>query len=77
MKEDKLLEKLADLEHKQWSHWTRYLIKNYTKENINRWKKQIKTPYSKLSKREKESDREWAIKVLNLIKKQNNNEIKE
>jgi hypothetical protein len=68
LKDKKIIEKLANLEHQQWIHWTKYLIKNSNKQNILRWKKQIKTPYSKLSEKEKESDREWARKVLNLIK---------
>ncbi len=67
--EDKtLIEKLANLEHKQWAHWTNYMLKNLTKENIERWKKQIKQPYSKLSEKEKESDRKWARRVLQTLK---------
>ncbi len=64
----KLIEKLANLEHKQWAHWTNYMLKNFTKENIKRWKKQIKQPYSKLSEKEKESDRKWARRVLQTLK---------
>ena len=66
--DDELLEKLADLEHQQWIHWTKYMLDNMSDENINRWKKQIETPYSELSEKEKESDREWAEKVLKIIK---------
>ena len=58
------IEKLAELEHKQWSHWTKYMLNNLTEENIKRWKGQIKMPYSKLSEKEKESDREWARRAL-------------
>jgi len=58
LKNDNLLEKLAELEHEQWTHWTEYMLSNLTKENIRRWKKQVKTPYSELSEKEKESDRE-------------------
>ena len=71
--ENKLLsirEKLADLEHEQWSHWTLYLTRNFTKENILRWEKQIETKYSNLTEKEKNSDREWADKVLNLLRKE-------
>ena len=63
-------EKLADLEHKQWAHWTEYMLSNLTEENINRWKKQIKTSYNKLSEKEKQSDRVWADEVLKIINKQ-------
>lgn len=58
------LEKLAELEHAQWSHWTKHMLGNLTEENIKRWKEQIETPYFKLSEKEKESDREWARKAL-------------
>jgi hypothetical protein len=60
-------EKLAALEHEQWSHWTGYMLNNLTPENIERWKKQILTPYSELSEREKISDRDWAEKVLQIL----------
>lgn len=62
-----LLEYLAKLEHQQWSHWTEYMFKNLTDKNINRWNHQIKTPYNKLTEKEKESDREWAKKVIELL----------
>ena len=62
------LEKLAELEHIQWSAWTKYMLDNLTDENIKRWKRQIETPYAKLTEKEKESDREWARKVLPVIK---------
>lgn len=41
----KLIEELADLEHKQWAHWTKYMLDNLSPENIKRWKQQIKTSY--------------------------------
>lgn len=63
-----MLEKLAELEHIQWSHWTKYMLENLTPENIERWKKQIETPYSDLSEKEKESDREWARKVIEIFR---------
>ena len=60
------VERLAALEHEQWAHWTRYMLDNLTPENIERWERQIATPYSDLSESEKESDREWARKVVRL-----------
>jgi len=60
----KLREMLAALEHDQWAHWTRYMLANLTPENIERWKRQVETPYSELSEKEKDSDREWADKVF-------------
>lgn len=59
-------EKIADLEHEQWAHWTKYMLDNLTPENIARWRKQIDTPYAELSEKEKDSDRAWADKVLAL-----------
>jgi hypothetical protein len=59
-----LLETLADLEHRQWSHWTRYFLDNLTDENITRWRRQILTSYHDLSEAEKDSDRTWATHVL-------------
>mgnify|MGYP003973184805 FL=1 len=59
-----LLEVLADLEHRQWAHWTRYMLDNFTPENVDRWRKQVQTDYSDLSEREKDSDRTWASTVL-------------
>lgn len=62
-----LREQLAALEHEQWFHWTRYFLNNLTPENIERWQRQCATPYELLTEKEKDSDREWADKVLLLI----------
>jgi hypothetical protein len=61
-------EKLAELEHVQWSHWTRYMLDHLTPENIARWRRQCDTDYADLTEKEKDSDREWADKVLAIIK---------
>lgn len=63
----RLREKLADLEHQQWAHWTKYMLDNLTPENIERWKKQCDTNYEDLTEKEKDSDREWAHKVIELL----------
>ena len=60
-------ERLAALEHEQWAHWTRYLLDHLTPENVERWRRQIDTPYEELSEPEKQSDREWADRVLELV----------
>jgi len=62
-----LLEKLAELEHEQWSHWAMHMLENMTAENIERWRWQANTTYENLSEPEKEKDREWARKVLDAI----------
>lgn len=81
---EELVEELADLEHAQWAHWTRYMLSTlspllepvrmvgspeYVKahEALLRWTGQTVTPYGSLSEAEKESDREWARKVLAVL----------
>ena len=59
----KLLDLLANLEHDQWT----YFYKNDTSKNRDRWNKQMKTPYLKLSEKERESGKDWANKVLMII----------
>ena len=59
-----IIEKLAAHEHEQWVHWTRYMLNNLTEENIARWRQQIETDYQDLSESEKESDRYWARKAI-------------
>jgi len=58
---------LANVEHQQWAHWTKYMLDNLTEENITRWKKQIETDYSELTEKEKDSDRVWADRVMKTI----------
>jgi hypothetical protein len=62
-----LRERLAALEHEQWAHWTTWMLDNISEENVERWKKQVATPYEDLSEKEKTSDREWADKVLAIV----------
>ena len=61
------LEKLAEQEHIQWVHWTAYMFENLTPENIKRWKRQIETDYKDLSEKEKDSDRVWARKAIQIM----------
>ena len=61
---DELREALAELEHDQWTAWTRWQLANTDAEHISRWQRQMATPYADLSEREKDSDREWADKAL-------------
>lgn len=63
-----LLEKLAELEHIQWSSWVDYELNHLTTANILRWNEQRITPYKDLSERDKEKDRIWARKVLKVLK---------
>ena len=79
--EDALLEKLAALAHdEQWSGWMEYLFSKCTKnplglgtllipeDSVERWKRQMNTPYSELPEEERESDRVEARKVIELIR---------
>lgn len=74
-----LLEVLADLEHKRWSHWQTHCHK-VLRENcpaealekvLARWDKQIATNYSDLSEHEKEMDRIEARKSLEILSRYN------
>ena len=70
-------EALADLCHTQWSGWMEYLFSKGTFNEdgtwempawaVERWKKQMNTPYSELSKDEQDSDRAEADKFLEVI----------
>lgn len=62
-----IVEMFSELSHKQWSHWTQYMLENMTPENVLRWRNLIGTSYSDLTVRQKESDREWAMKYLNIL----------
>ena len=74
-------EKLAKLAHEQWSGWTDYQFSKGTfnddgtwtmpKWAVERWQRQAKTPYSELSEREKDNDREEADKFLAVIEMDN------
>jgi hypothetical protein len=62
------LEELADLEHRQWMHWSKYVAENYDipekleQKWIENWK-----PYDELSEEMKEKDRNWARKAMKII----------
>lgn len=84
-------EKLAELCHEQRSNWMKYLFSKCHLEYgqfdidtgaliipqlvVDRWNKQMKTPYNKLSEKEKESDRKEADKFLALLTKKESNHI--
>lgn len=62
-----LLEKLAELEHKQWCHWIDYQEQDMDEAEWERWIALSKMTYAGLTEQEKESDREWARKVLKVL----------
>lgn len=70
-----LLEKLSELEHKQWVHYSKNVAKQIKQANSleqlikstnKKWAKNWKD-YSALSEVEKTKDREWALKVLQTL----------
>lgn len=70
-------ERLAALAHAQWSGWMEYLFdKCQMNEDgtatipawaVERWQRQMRTPYAELPEDEKESDRAEADKVLEVL----------
>ena len=64
----KILELLAALEHEQWIEWSRSLTakEHLSTKRLARWEHLWK-PYDSLTEKEKESDRKYARKVLELL----------
>jgi hypothetical protein len=64
----KLIEELADLEHRQWMHWSKYVAENHDipEELEDKWRKSWR-PYSELSEEQKDKDRKWARKALYIV----------
>jgi len=70
-------EQLAEACHKQWSEWARYMFSQCSwvcgsaivpVELVNRWKRQLRTPYGQLLDEEKEPDRKMADELLKTIR---------
>jgi hypothetical protein len=76
MKDDRI-EQLADYAHSTWSGWMEYLFKKSEATPsgsvvipsglVQRWKRQMSTPYAELSEEEKGSDRVEAHKILAIL----------
>ena len=66
-----ILEKLANLEHQQWVKWSQDISSKeiLSNERLTRWRN-LWCEYRFLSEEMKEFDREWARKVLLIIKEQ-------
>ena len=73
--EGELREKLAAIEHERWADWQKWCHKVLRENNpppeqgdiLERWDRQIETPYAELSEREKNSDREQVDRYWQLI----------
>lgn len=65
---DPLLEQLASLEHDQWCAWAQGMVQTeaLTPECVLRWQG-LFIPYADLSEMDKEKDRAWARKVLEIL----------
>lgn len=70
-------EAAADVQHQIWAHWMKYVFSVCPQQEdgsviipadkVERWKRQVDTPYRELSEKEKESDRHQADKVLSAL----------
>lgn len=79
---DELREQLAAIEHERWADWQKYMHSLCNKlgdfdtdyalvipsKSVAHWERQIKTPYSQLSDKEKASDMEQVDRYWPLIK---------
>jgi hypothetical protein len=68
MMDDELLERLAALEHEQWTAWSQTVADEVSEERRRRWAAYW-VPYPELPEEVKEQDREWARKVLKALGK--------
>lgn len=72
-----LIDQLAAVEHERWAHWQRYLHAKcdelpdgslrIPEQLVTRWRKQINTPYDRLSADEQASDREQVAAYLDVL----------
>jgi hypothetical protein len=69
-------ERLADYAHAAWSGWMQYMFKKSTYHQgrviipvdlVERWTRQMNTPYAELPESEKESDRLEADRILEIV----------
>jgi hypothetical protein len=77
MPDEILIEALAALSHDQWSGWMKHLFQFGTQnedgtfmmdaDRVERWRRQMDTPYADLSDGEKESDRKEARRMLDTV----------
>ena|SRR3972149_4712869 len=66
--ENPMIEELAELEHEQWIAWSKNIAgsERISKDRLERWKPLWKK-YSKLTEKEKNQDRKWAMYVWRKI----------
>jgi hypothetical protein len=75
-KQSEVRERLADYAHEAWSGWMRYMFDKSVvmsrgvlipQDLVERWERQMKTPYAELPENEKESDRAEADRMLAIV----------
>jgi len=69
-----LRECIADVQHAIWAHWMKYMFSCgafnpdgswvMPADKAKRWTRQMNTPYSELTEKERMSDRDQADKIL-------------
>ena len=74
---EEAVDELAAVEHERWAHWQRYMHDKGERrsdgslvlpaELVERWEKQIATPYVELSEAERDSDREQVRRYVRLV----------
>ena len=75
------IEMLAAVEHKSWGGWTKWMLSQIRKQMapvdrgafeellcVQRWRRQMNTPYADLSEKEKESDRKEVREKLKVYR---------
>lgn len=77
MEKAELIELLADKEHTSWAHWMAYLFSTCEMQAdgsmcippdlVERWRRQVATPYNELAEREQQSDRNRVAHILPII----------
>ena len=65
---DNSREKLAAYMHDVWGNWFAYQLNNSTVENLQRWGIQSNTTYYSLSETDKDKDRRFADRIIEIIK---------
>ena len=77
--DDETREDLSDYAHESWSGWVSGIIDKYKNDDgsvtipkgkIDRWKYLMSTPYKKLSKVEKDKDREEADEIIDVVEEE-------
>jgi len=81
MTNNKTREDLAKLQHERWSAWMDHMFSMCDEQpdgsfviplaSVRRWRRQMATPYSRLSETEKASDQAEADRVIEVLNQEN------